>query len=75
MNCPDNKSNLLLWGEYTLVTGAVAIPIWIFHYLVFGYLNLSQGLAGALMIALPFIFLPPRRRILALVPVWLIPIF
>lgn len=50
-------------------------PIVLMNIHLRGTMSLFEALANALLISLPFFFIPPRWRWSALVPVWLVALF
>lgn len=64
-----------MWVFYAMVVLAIMWPIVLMNIHLRGTMSLFEALANALLISLPFFFIPPRWRWSALVPVWLVALF
>lgn len=58
-----------------MVVFAIALPIIIMNLHLFGSFKIFPALSTALLISLPFVFIPPKLRVTSLIPVWAIAIF
>ncbi len=65
----------MTWVFYAMVVLAIMWPIVLMNIHLRGTMSLFEALANALLISLPFFFIPPRWRWSALVPVWLVALF